>query len=135
LHGLGQVIYPRPDSCAQSGRNERLVVALALNDDMVMPVMAGCDRCYDNSVWTVMPAAVIIEGNGMVLAVMKAIAVFVDDLDLPVVMSVVSRDDNIGLSRRSYGRQRQEECQCRNDHLFHLNVSISRPLDLTASGN
>jgi hypothetical protein len=125
-HGLDhQVIYPRPDSCAQSGRRERLVVALALNDDMVMPMMAGWDRRYDDRVWTVMPAAVIVEGNGLVPAMMKAIAVFVDDLDLPVVMSVVGCDDNIGLSRRSYGGQSQEECQCRNNHLFHLNVSIS----------
>jgi len=92
---------------------------------MMMPMMAGWDSRYDDRVWTVMPAAVIVEGNGLVPAVMKAIAVFVDDLDLPVVMSVVGRDDHVGLSRRSYGGQSQEECQCRNSYLFHLNVSIS----------
>lgn len=63
-----------------AGRQERSVVALILDFDviMIMPVMSVSDRANDNNgVPVPMPVSMIIDGHGTMSAVMKAIALFI----------------------------------------------------------
>ena len=102
------------------------VVPVVLDDDgMMMPMVATLDRAgHDNSIRTMMSAAVVIEGNRAVFTVMKALTLVIDDLDGLVVMSMVGRDDNVSFGCRSYRRHRDEQRQSAHDHCFHCNISI-----------
>ena len=102
------------------------VVAVVLDDDgMMMPMVATLDRAgHDNSIRTMMSAAVVVKGNRAVFTVMKALTLVIDDLDGLVVMSMVGRDDNVSFGCRSYRRHRDEQSQSAHDHCFHCNISI-----------
>ncbi|WP_210388259.1 hypothetical protein [Mesorhizobium caraganae] len=102
------------------------VVAVVLDDDgMMMPMVATLDRAgHDNSIRTMMSAAVVVKGNRAVFTVMKALTLVIDDLDGLVVMSMVGRDDYVSFGCRSYRRHRDEQRQSAHEHCFHCNISI-----------
>jgi hypothetical protein len=102
-----------------------------------MAVMVCGDGTRDNDgIRTMVSAAMVVERNSAVVAVMQALAVLVDDLDV-VVVSMVGPDNDIGLGRRSHGRQPDGKRQSAHDHCFHCNFSItlmSPSLETTAAG-
>lgn len=66
-----------------------------------------------------MPAAVVVERNLAVVAVMQALSVLADDPDM-VMVSMVSPHNHISLGRRGHGRQSHGKRQSAQDHCFHL---------------
>lgn len=88
-------------------------------------VTVGRDGAGDNhGVPTMMPAAMVVECNCAVAAMMQALAVLVDDLDV-VVVSMVGPDNDIGLGCRSHCRQSDAKRQSAHGHCFHCNFSIA----------
>ncbi len=79
------------------------------NDDTVAAMMA------------VTPAAlaIVIEGDGAVMAVMQAVALVIDYDRRTMMMPVMRRDDDIGLGRRSDGGCGDAERQGSKKHCFH----------------
>ncbi|WP_181165690.1 hypothetical protein [Mesorhizobium sp. B2-4-12] len=86
---------------------------------MVMAVGYGC--CHDDIVVPMMPAAVIVECDLAMVAVMQALAVLIDD-HIGAMMMVMSVDDD-GVLRRSHSRRGQAQRQSAQDHDFHFEFS------------
>jgi hypothetical protein len=103
------------------------VIAVLLDDNAMMPVipvisvmMATLDRAgHDDSIRTMMSAAVVVKGNRAVSTVMEALALIIDDPDALMMMSMVGCDDDVSLGCRSYRRHRDEQRQSARDHCFH----------------
>ncbi|ESZ37782.1 hypothetical protein X732_21445 [Mesorhizobium sp. L2C066B000] len=91
----------------------------------IIAMMATLDRAgHYNSIPAMMSAAVVVEGNRAMSAVMKALTLVIDDSDVPVMMTMVGRDDHVSFSCRSYRRHGKEQRQGAHDHCFHCNISI-----------
>lgn len=109
------------------------VVGAALDDDRTMMVPVP-DRTRDDhgvvaAVMAVTPGAlaIVIEGDGAVMAMMQAVALVIDDDCRPVViiMPVMCPNDDIGLGRGSHGRRGDTERQGRKKHCFHCSIPQS----------
>ncbi|ESY73578.1 hypothetical protein X743_11760 [Mesorhizobium sp. LNHC252B00] len=82
------------------------------------------DRDDDHLLATMVPAPVVIERELAVVAMMKALTVFVDDhvvalvVEISVMMSMGGKN-NVGLGRRSYRGHSQAERQSAKNQSFH----------------
>ncbi|WP_195174251.1 hypothetical protein [Mesorhizobium sp. INR15] len=100
----------------------RLVLAVVLDDDGVVVMTVDRTRHHNRGIWTVMPATMIVEGQRAVVAVMQALAVLVDGLDISVMMAVVGLNDQLG--RLSCRNSKQKRQSARDQYLFHSEFSI-----------
>jgi len=104
---------------AAPGVNARSVATSVLDNDVMMPMMAVPGRAdYDDSVPAVMPTPVVVKGYGVMPAVMQAVAVFVDDLDIAMVPMMRCNDD-VSFRSRSHRGQRHEKRQGAYDYFVH----------------
>lgn len=83
-----------PTSVEEPGRVGSVVVVLDHHGMMV--TVDGA--CHNDGIRTMMPAAMVVERNATVAAVVQALAVLVDDLDVAVV-SMVRPDNQPGMPK------------------------------------
>ncbi|MBN9549377.1 MAG: hypothetical protein J0H31_10980 [Alphaproteobacteria bacterium] len=117
-----------PDATSTIDGNS--VVGTALDDDrtMVMPVAGR--TCDDHgiaaAVMAMTPAAlaIVMEGDGAVMAVVETVAFVVDDdgRTVMIMMPVMRADDDISLGRGSDGGSGDTKRQGSDKHCFHCSI-------------
>lgn len=118
-----------------SGIDVRSVVALTLDSDVVMPMVSVSGSANNNNrAPMVMPAAVVIENDGIMSAMMKVIT-FIHGRHVFMMVPVVAHNDNIAFRGLSYSGHGHEERQGTYDHLVHLKYLHLLPISLLSKIN
>jgi hypothetical protein len=123
----------RPGSSDRAGPVNGLILAAALDNDVMMPMVRTVDRTADDDgVGVAVTAAVIVECDLAVVAVVETLAVLIDDhgvVVVPVMVPVMGGDDD-GFVRGCHRRCRQAKRKRAQDDGFHCKFSdkIGMPL-------